>query len=95
MRQDEANKIIKFRIRCRVGNVGYLIPEAAPGNREIDNVKVQMPTYVPMCPLLGGGGVWHNIDRRIRLSIQHRSAWESLNSSSSTITMISRECYTR
>ena len=48
---------------CRVGDVGYLIPEAAPGNRAIDIVEVQIPTYVPMCPLLGGVG--YNIDRRI------------------------------
>ena len=50
---------------CRVGDVGYLIPEAAPGDRAIDIVEVQIPTYVPMCPLLGEVG--HNIDRRISL----------------------------
>ena len=42
---------------CRVGDVGYLIPEAAPGNRAIDIVEVQIPTYVPLCPLLGGWGI--------------------------------------
>ena len=35
-------------------NMGYLIPEAAPGDWAIE---VQIPTYAPMWPLLGGGGI--------------------------------------
>ena len=45
------------------GDMGNLITEVAPGDWAIDIVEVQIPTYAPMCPLLGGVG--HNIDRRI------------------------------
>ena len=44
--------------------MGYLIPEVAPGDWTI---KVQISIYVPMCPLLEGGG--HNNDRLIMLAI--------------------------
>ena len=43
--------------------MGYLVSEAPPGDRAIDIVEVQIPTYVPMFPLLGRVG--HNIDRHI------------------------------
>ena len=37
------------------GNMGYLIPEAATGDWAKEILDVQIPTYVPMWPPLGGG----------------------------------------
>ena len=37
------------------GNMGYLIPELAPGYWAIEILEFQIPTYAPMCPLLGSG----------------------------------------
>ena len=42
------------------GNMGYLIPEVAPGDWAIEILEVQILIYAPMCPWVG-----HNIDRRI------------------------------
>ena len=39
------------------GDVGYLVPEVAPGDQAVDIGEVQIPTYVPMFPLLGGWGI--------------------------------------
>ena len=38
-------------------NMGYLIPEVAPGDWAIESLEVQIPIYAPMCPLLGRWGI--------------------------------------
>ena len=57
-----------------MGNMRYLIPEAAPGDWEIEILEVQIPIYAPICPLLGGVG--HNIDRCI-VAAWSRRLWSN------------------
>ena len=53
------------------GDMGYLIPEVAPGDWAIEILEVQIPIYAPVCPLLGGVG--HNIDRRISVWVRSQA----------------------